>query len=258
MPTESYAQNFIRSSWKKPDEVWGLPLTDSYKLPTIEILDWHAVGSAEDDNWVVTDRPIDKLSYEIAFRGRHNVLVIGHNCKFHGHISMHTDRKTVIFGENTGGNVNVFGSGVDGILFLGSKTTCTRASFFLLGDNTRIVVGEDCMFAHGIVVRTHDDHAMIDMENGALLNPPANIQIHPHVWICPDVLVLRGTNIGFGSIVGAKSLVNRDIAPLTLSAGAPNRTVKERVSWQRSPVPDRNAHHQIAQLFEKFNATHPK
>jgi acetyltransferase-like isoleucine patch superfamily enzyme len=47
------------------------------------------------------------------------------------------------------------------------------------------------------------------------------VRIDDHVWIASDCTVLRGVHIGEHSIVGARSLVTRDVPPHTLALGAP-------------------------------------
>lgn len=47
------------------------------------------------------------------------------------------------------------------------------------------------------------------------------IAIGDHVWITSDVTVLRGVRIGSHVVIGAKSLVNRDVPDHTLAFGQP-------------------------------------
>lgn len=49
----------------------------------------------------------------------------------------------------------------------------------------------------------------------------APVQIGAHAWLASDVTVLRGVHIGEHSVIGARSLVQRNIPPHTFAAGAP-------------------------------------
>jgi acetyltransferase-like isoleucine patch superfamily enzyme len=51
----------------------------------------------------------------------------------------------------------------------------------------------------------------------------APITIGDHVWITSDVTVIRGVEIGSHVVVGARSLVNRDVPDHTLVYGIPAR-----------------------------------
>lgn len=48
------------------------------------------------------------------------------------------------------------------------------------------------------------------------------------VWIGSGATVLRGVRIGHGAVVGASSLVNRDVGPYEVWAGVPARKIRDR------------------------------
>lgn len=56
--------------------------------------------------------------------------------------------------------------------------------------------------------------------------PMAPIRIDDHVWIGQDAVILKGVTIGKGAIVGAFSVVTRDVEPWTVVAGNPARVVR--------------------------------
>lgn len=58
------------------------------------------------------------------------------------------------------------------------------------------------------------------------------IIIKDHCWIGHNVTILKGVTIGEGSIVGAHSVVTKDVEPRTMVAGVPARKIKENVIWE--------------------------
>jgi acetyltransferase-like isoleucine patch superfamily enzyme len=54
------------------------------------------------------------------------------------------------------------------------------------------------------------------------------IIIEDDVWIGSNSVVLPGVRIGQGSVIGAGSVVSKDIEPYSITAGNPARVVKER------------------------------
>ncbi|USS93164.1 sugar O-acetyltransferase [Fructilactobacillus ixorae] len=53
------------------------------------------------------------------------------------------------------------------------------------------------------------------------------IHIESDVWLGANVTVLPGVTIGKGAIIGANSLVNKDIPPRTLAVGSPAKVIKQ-------------------------------
>lgn len=48
------------------------------------------------------------------------------------------------------------------------------------------------------------------------------------VWIGTNVLLVAGVSIGDGAVIGANSVVTRDVEPYTIVAGSPARAIKQR------------------------------
>jgi len=51
----------------------------------------------------------------------------------------------------------------------------------------------------------------------------APVRLGAYVWVASDVTVLRGVDIGDHSVIGSRSLVNRDVPAHTFAAGVPAR-----------------------------------
>jgi galactoside O-acetyltransferase len=54
-----------------------------------------------------------------------------------------------------------------------------------------------------------------------------------NVWIGANLLVPPGVTIGFGSVIGAGSIVTRSISPMALAAGAPAQVVRRLSQGER-------------------------
>lgn len=62
------------------------------------------------------------------------------------------------------------------------------------------------------------------------------------MWIGSNVVVLPGVRIGYGSVIGAGSVVSRDVPAMVVAVGAPCRTLRPITAddmGDRSPVPPR-------------------
>lgn len=110
-------------------------------------------------------------------------------------------------------------------------------------------IGPDCMLSYGINIRTSDSHSIIDLNSGAHINTPQDVNIGPSVWVAADATIMKGVNIGEGSIIAASSVVTSDVPNTALVAGIPARVLRNNVSWLRTPEPRPE---QIAALVDRF------
>jgi acetyltransferase-like isoleucine patch superfamily enzyme len=58
------------------------------------------------------------------------------------------------------------------------------------------------------------------------------VVVEDDCWIGWGAVIRRGVYIGKGAIIGANSVVTRDVAPYTINAGAPCRQIGERLSFR--------------------------
>jgi acetyltransferase-like isoleucine patch superfamily enzyme len=56
----------------------------------------------------------------------------------------------------------------------------------------------------------------------------AQTTIGHDVWIGMDVLILEGVTVGTGAVIGAQSLVSKDVPPYAIVAGSPARVIRYR------------------------------
>ncbi|WP_289040660.1 CatB-related O-acetyltransferase [uncultured Zobellia sp.] len=61
---------------------------------------------------------------------------------------------------------------------------------------------------------------------------PENQPVHigHDVWVGTNVVILDGVRIGNGAIIGANSIVTKDVPPYTIVGGVPAKTIKNRFS----------------------------
>lgn len=119
-------------------------------------------------------------------------------------------------------------------IHVGKNTSFTTSCHINAQENdSRIFIGEDCMFSNNIIVRTSDSHPIIDLESGKRLNLPKNVIIGNHVWVAPQAMIMKGSIIGNGCIVGTRAFLTKEYPKNSLIVGAPGRVVKENISWTR-------------------------
>ncbi|WP_027189368.1 acyltransferase [Paucidesulfovibrio longus] len=113
-----------------------------------------------------------------------------------------------------------------GITF-GDNVTLNTGCF--LGGGGGLTIGSDVMIGAGSKIvtsaHTHDKTDIPMREQGLEWKP---VHVEDDVWFGFDVVVLPGVRIGRGSILGAASVVTRDVPPYSVVAGNPGRVLRQR------------------------------
>lgn len=92
-------------------------------------------------------------------------------------------------------------------------------------DDVEIRIGDGVMIAPGVTLTTtgHPVHPDLRVDFTRFSEP---IVVEDKVWIGSNVVVLPGVRIGYGSVIGAGSVVTRDVPPMTVAVGVPCRPVR--------------------------------
>ena len=122
------------------------------------------------------------------------------------------------------------------------KSTTLLPPFYVdYGKN--IHIGKGCWIQQGC---TFFDRGGITIGDGVFIGPKVNlitinhdpnpdnrnatygrpIVIEDKVWIGIGATVLPGVHIGYGSIIGANSVVTHDVPPMTIVGGNPAKIIK--------------------------------
>lgn len=115
----------------------------------------------------------------------------------------------------------------NGVLSIGDRTAINQDC--ILTAMERIEIGADVMLAPRVYILDVDhEMARRDVPIRAQGYRIAPVVIEDDVWIGAGVVVTKGVRIGKGAVIGANSVVTRDVPPYTIAAGSPARVVKER------------------------------
>lgn len=95
-----------------------------------------------------------------------------------------------------------------------------------LVDDTHIYVGDHTMFGPNVVVATAGHPILPELrQRGYQYNFP--VRIGKNCWIGAGVLIMPGITIGDHVVLGAGSVVTRDIPSRVVAAGNPCRVLRE-------------------------------
>lgn len=93
----------------------------------------------------------------------------------------------------------------------------------------QILIGDDCLIASRVFITDHDH------EIGPLGYPPNStrltcqpVTVGNRVWIGEAVSILKGSTIGDDVVIGANSVVTKDIPAGAIVAGCPAKIIRMR------------------------------
>lgn len=150
-------------------------------------------------------------------------IVIGENVKIGSNVSIF--KKSLIFDNVTIGDNVELRSNRGNQIIVGKNCTINRGSVIIgqvtIGDNCLIaplcvVVGSNHIFSNlDVLIRNQGIHSK-------------GIIIQNNVWLGAKVTILDGVTIGANSVIGAGSVVTKNIPNNSIAVGNPCRVVKSR------------------------------
>ena len=149
-------------------------------------------------------------------RSKKSTIQIGKDCLIEGNLVTETDESFLAIGNNT---------------YIGGGTIvdCVKS----------IVIGNDVLISYGCMIADSDNHSTrysirkkdladwMQQKHDWTTTNSKPIQIFTGVWIGAKTIILKGVTIGEGAIVGAGSVVTKDVPAWTIVAGNPARVIRE-------------------------------
>jgi acetyltransferase-like isoleucine patch superfamily enzyme len=114
--------------------------------------------------------------------------------------------------------------------FEGGTGFITFGSYCIVAPGVRIrsaigiEIGDNCMFAEGVYITDADWH---DQHHRIYPGKREPIRIENNVWVGDRATLCKGVTIGENSIIGAASVVTRDVPKNVIAAGNPAKPVGE-------------------------------
>ena len=107
---------------------------------------------------------------------------------------------------------------------IGEKTFINHNAYLM--DGAEIKIGRNCFIGPNCSIYTAD-HPICFEERNIGLEKALPVIIKDNVWIGGDVTILPGVVIGENSVIGAKSLVTKDIPANVVAFGNPCRVIRK-------------------------------
>ena len=108
---------------------------------------------------------------------------------------------------------------------------CWIGDYFNISAINSIEIGNGVLMGRWVTIldNSHGEtgyESLIITPHERQLYSKGKIIIEDNVWIGDKVTILSGVKIGIGSIIGANSVVTKDIPPYSIAAGVPSQIIK--------------------------------
>lgn len=145
-------------------------------------------------------------------------------------------KKSVVLIEDSVHNIKnvkiLNNNGNSSVLYIGKNFNCNGCEI-RLWEYRNVFIGSECMFSWDVKIFTSDGHAIVD-NFGNLINTPDDVVIADNVWLGYGSVLLKGTSINYGSVVGAGSIVTKKFLDNNvIIAGSPANVIRGGVNWMR-------------------------
>jgi acetyltransferase-like isoleucine patch superfamily enzyme len=191
------------------------------------------------NNKIINYASSKNLTFEIA--GNNNTIQIMDNSGLNN-ILFHIqgDYNTIIIHKNVDwsflgeGGGRIWHENNYTFLEIGEGTTLVSVMFSLSEDNSKIIVGKDCMISNTVEIANGDGHAIVDMSTKKKINNARDIIIKDQVWIGSHVTILKGAIIEKNTVIGAGAIVTKGFNEENIIiAGIPGKIIKRGITWDR-------------------------
>lgn len=170
---------------------------------------------------------------KLIVRGNNNEVNIGSPNEWNGaSITVVGNNNKVTIGKNgyCYFDMRILGDNCE--IFIGEHCGFKDSTLRINESNSKIIIGNDGMFAQGSRITCTDFHAILDYETRKPINRGKEIIIGSHCWITVDVKVMKNTHIADDIIVGAGSIVAKDLTENhAIYAGSPAKLIKTGITW---------------------------
>ena len=101
-----------------------------------------------------------------------------------------------------------------------------------------IRIGNHVTITHGVVLVTHDGGTWVLRKKYHGYGKPGPITIKDNCFIGINAIILPNVSIGPNSIVGAGTVVTRDVQPNTVVAGVPAKVIRTLEEYEKKLLKD--------------------
>ncbi len=116
----------------------------------------------------------------------------------------------------------------EGKITISSNSYIGRNCYLQAKKGSEIRIGKKVSISHNVYIYTANKLSNQDLSKNILNKSQGDVIIGDFVWIGAFVFIKEGVRIGHNSVVGAHSVVTKDIPANSIAVGNPCRVIKKK------------------------------
>lgn len=116
----------------------------------------------------------------------------------------------------------------NGFISAGPESYVGELSTLQAVEGYSINIGTGCKISHNVRVYTQSDIADYDFSLGDPPKKYGNVNFDDYCWVGANVFISPGVSIGKNAIIGANSVVTKDIPPFEIWGGVPAKFIRRK------------------------------
>ena len=229
-------------------------------IPRQDTADAEAVSGLEKNNKILGGFPRIENS-RITFRGKNNILFCEQGVALkNSMISFNGDNAVAYLSRNRHNYMLELSVNSGNVFYMGPDNYMNGILHVILSERKHVFIGREGVFSFGIWIRNADPHLIYSCENGHRRNNTKSIYLGDHIWVGQSAMILKGTEIDSGSIVGAMSVVTgKRIGHNSSWAGNPARKISDSIFWDEDCVHNWDLEKtRKSQVYASYKETDPE
>lgn len=181
------------------------------------------------------DNKVDIGNIRFNPRGRLRIEIYGHNNNITIKDGVWCNFLNLTIGESYQNAPAAHNS----LIMIGEGSTFQQTDIFTSHSNAQIMIGENCMFSYGVVIRHTDSHPIYELGSQKHINRVSALKIGNHVWVGWHVSIWKNVHIADDCILGAHAVVAKSFhEPHCAIAGNPARIIRRNIMWESAHTRD--------------------
>lgn len=186
------------------------------------------------NNKILIEKNAILKNCEIRVKGNNNLIIIKENTKL---VNCKLDiknygNKLILEKKSSFKNLKIVLHSVNSNIFIDENTTCEEMRLISV-EPFDIEIGKNCMFSTGIEIRNSDSHKIFSIIDNKRINEGKKIIIENNVWIGTRCIILKGSFIEEGAVLGAGSILSGKVEKNSVYAGIPAQKIKSGIYWEK-------------------------